>query len=245
MKILYFLFAFAVLLGSCKSSTEETTTTEEETTPVNVEIEKVGAVCISNGVPIRAEPHKGGKYISSLNLGETFLYLGENAADSNDAKRTYYKVELSDGTVAWARTYGVRIEATPAAITSNTPIYKRPDLVTKTDKSLSILEFIAVISEKEEWVEVVGASGRKSGWIKKMDITTNQEDVAVATLASKNLLNDGEVQVDKIADFLGELPYENSQFVSYLQNILDAQVEEAVVDAIEEYEEVSEDEAYD
>lgn len=243
MRIFYFLLITAIFFGACKSSTEENTS-ETEATTEQVVVEKVEAVCVSNGTPLRAEPNKEGKYLSSLNLGETFLYLGESATDSNDTRRKYYKVELSDGSVAWARTYGVKVDAKPAAITNNTPIYKRPDLVTKTDKELKVLEFIAIISEKEEWIEVVGEGSKKSGWIMKQNITTNMEDVATATLASKELLKNGEIQQDKIIEFIEASPYQSSQFIAYLQNMLDAQVEEAVLESIEEYE-TTEDAIYD
>jgi len=239
MKICYYLFIATLVLASCKTSTTEEQTTEN--TEEVQEIEKIVAVCITNGVPIRKEPNKEAKYLSSLNLGETFLYLGETAIDTNDKNREYYKVELSDGNVAWARSYGIKIDATPAAIISETPIYKRPDLVTKTNKLYKPIEFIAVISEKEEWVEVVGSGNKRSGWILKRNITTSKEDVATATLANKDLLKNGDIVMDKIPDFLEQLPYPNSQFAALLQNMLDDQVEDAVMQSIENYEEAEEE----
>ncbi len=241
MKFNYYLLAAALFLVSCKNNTGETTSSTEE---VKTAVESVIAVCISNGVPVRAEASKGAKYISSLNLGETLVYLGDSKKDSTDGDKEYYHVELSDGTIAWARSYGVLIDGNPAAIITETPIYKRPDLVTKTNKNFYPLEFIAVVGEKEDWIEVIGAGKTKKGWIQASAITLQQEDVATATLASKDLLIDGKIVSEKIDVFLENLPYKNTQFIAYLQGLLNVEVEDAIVNAIEEYEEV-ENKIYD
>ncbi|HBH49512.1 MAG TPA: hypothetical protein DDX98_12770 [Bacteroidales bacterium] len=239
MKTIYFLLGTALLISACKSSTSEGSQSDESNE--QAEVIRAEAVCISNGVPVREEPFRKAAYITSLNLGETLFYLGQSIVDTNDNRYEFYQVELSDGKVAWARTYGILIDAKPAAIVSGTPIYKRPDLVTKTDKEFIPVEFIAVVAEKEEWVEVIGNGKKKKGWIKKEKITLQQEDVATATLASKQLITDGEMNVEYIPDFLEELPYENTQFALYLQSILDQQVGAAVEEVIEEYEMLEEE----
>lgn len=235
MKYLNYLFVIILTLISCKGKDNNSVADNREAEKGN--IAKVLAVSVYDGVPIRQEPSKDGKYLSSLNLGETMFYLGEEITDSVDSKRTYYKVELSDETVAWARTYGILIQAQPGAIVTETPVYKRPDLVNKTNETFYPMEYVAIVGEKDDWVEVVGARKKKSGWIKKQNITTADEDVAVATLAYKELLTEeGLVKIDEASEFLESLPYASGQFESYLQDLIDEHVGLAVEEAIENME---------
>lgn len=232
-QVLKITVAFAIMLFACNGNK----TGSDVDKDVNTEVKKVNAVSIYTSVPVRAEPKKDGKYLTSLNLGETMVYLGETVADSTNKTKEFHKVELSDGTIAWARTYGVVLNAEPAAIVTETPIYKRPDLVNKTDKTLYPMEFVVIVDLKGDWVEVKGAKNKKSGWIKKQYLTTKKEEVAVATMAFKSVLDDnGQVIKEKVLDFMDELPYQNTVFTDYLQEIKDTQVEAAVQDAIEEYE---------
>jgi hypothetical protein len=236
MKIIRLFILMALILSGCKGKETEQTT-EEGKEPVSTPAEKVLAVSVFESVPVRAEPKKKGKYLTSLNLGETMKYLGETVADSNEPKRQFYKVELSDGTVAWARTYGVIVDATPAAIISETPIYKRPDLVNKTSMTFHPLEFVVIVGEKEDWVEVNGVNKKKKGWIKKQYLKTKDEDVAVSTLAYRSILSiDGGLKPENVTKFLDELPYKNTAFDGYLQSIADEQVNQAVEESIENYE---------
>ena len=231
MKLTNYALMLAVIFSACKG--KETSTAENTTTKV----EKVPAICISNGVPVREEPSKDGKWLTSLNLGESMVYLGEEYKDSTGNNKDFYKVELSDGSQVWARTYGILLNAKGATILSETPIYKRPDLVNKTDKNFNPLEFVAIIGEKDDWVEVVGSNKRKSGWIKVQYTSTNPEDVAVATLAFKSLLDkDGVIIDDKLAAFVDDLPYENTRFNGYLNNLLDEKVGGEVEESITNYE---------
>jgi hypothetical protein len=237
MRILLSLPVIAFLICSCRSRQGDTPAADENA------LERIQAVCISTGTPLREEPRKEGKWISSMILGETLSYLGETVADSANPQQEYYRVELSDGTLAWARAYGILINAAPAAILAETPIYKRPDLVTKTEKSFRILEFVAIITEKDDWVEVVGAEKRKSGWILKSNLTTGAEDVAVATLAQKDLLDkEGNMIQENLAGFIESLPSANSQLARFLQDQMTTQVESAIEESIQEYEGMDEGE---
>ncbi len=239
MKLLRNLLFPVLLLAACKSGTNESSATGE-----NAE-QRIKAVCISTGTPLKEEPKKEGKWISSMVLGETLTYLNESAIDSANPQHEYYHVELSDGKIAWARSYGIALNAYPAAIINQTPIYKRPDLVTKTDKSFNIAEFVAVVNEKEQWVEVIGAEKRKSGWIKNESISTDNEDIAVATLAQKDLLDkEGKIIMDKLSTFLESLPGGNSSLARYLQDQMSNQVEGAIEKSIEEYEATSDEGEY-
>ena len=232
MKLIKYLIGASILLTACgqgkKPASEENTAEPAE---------KVKAVCINTTDAVQEKPEKDAKYLSSLMLGEVMDYLGETVSDTAERVREYYHVELSDGSQVWARTYGVLLNAYPAAVMHTTPIYKRPELVTKTDKTFNALEFVAVTNEKDEWVEVTGKDHHKSGWIKKDDISTQTEDVAVSTLAEKEILGkDGDVKMDKVSSFLETLPYKDSRLVDYLQAKLTEDVGDSVQDSIQSYE---------
>lgn len=224
----------SIMVLACKSDTKKPGAESTDTDHT----EKIIAVCIRNGVPIREKPNIEGKWVSSMNLGETALYLGETVVDSANKAREYYKLELSDGTVQWARSYGIILNAKPAAVVVETPVYKRPELVTKTDKSFKQVEFLVIINEKGEWVEVVGADKKKKGWIKKEVLSTDLEDVAIATLAYKEIFDsNGNMMLDKLPGFLEDLPYPDAGLAGQLKQLMVDQVESAIEESIMEYEE--------
>jgi hypothetical protein len=245
MKNLAFALVALFMLFSC--GTPSSSSSEEKASEKKQEeaIEKVTAVSVYDGVPVRLEPSKDGKWHSSLSIGEKLMYLGETVVDTADAKkREYYKVELSDGTVAWAQTYGIVINAYPAAIVETTPVYKRPDLVTQTDKKLTILDFIAVVNEKEEWAEVVGAKKKNSGWINKRNISEADADVAVASMVFKTpeiyAVYDGHatLEVELVDELLQKIPYESSVLMTYLKSYLEEPTDDSeIVDDDSYYEE--------
>jgi hypothetical protein len=229
---------------SCKSDGTRSDSTAKDTASEPAPVVK--AVCISNGVAIRAEPKKDGKWISSMMLGEVCNYLGETIADSTDKNQEFYKVELSDGAIVWARSYGLLLDAKPAAIIDQTPVYTRPDLVTKTDKSFGTAEFVVIVGEKDNWIEVVGAEKRKKGWINMDAVSTQSEEVAVATLVHKNLMDkSGNIQTEKISGFLEQLPYKETMLAGYLEDLLNESVETAIEESIYDYEELPAEESGD
>jgi hypothetical protein len=230
MKYTGFLALLPLLLFGCKGN-QSTETTENET-------ELKSAVCIYDGVPVRAEPGKDGKWLTSLNLGESLIYLDKEYKDTEGKGQDFYKVELSDGSQVWARSYGIALNAKAGAILNETPIYKRPDLVNKTDKVFNPLEFVAVVGQKDDWwIEVIGANKKKSGWIKIQFVSSDPEDVAVATLAHKSLLDkEGKIITENLQSFIDGLPYQNTHFNGYLNSLLDKKVSEEVEESIINYE---------
>lgn len=197
----------------------------------------VTAVCIHNGLPIREEPRKDSKWISSMSLGETAIYKSEFVIDSADKIREYYHLELSDGSTHWVQSYGILLEGKPAAVLKETPLYKRPELVTKTNKSFNPAEFLVIINEKDEWVEVVGAEKRKNGWINRDVLSTKNEDIAIATLAHREILNkDGSIQSEKLSDFLESIPFREASLTFYLNQRLEEYVSTAIEESIRNYE---------
>jgi len=228
-KINYLFLIFAALLISCSGNTEV-----KEKTKVSRNFEKQQTVCIWDGVPVREEPTKDGKWVSKISLGESLFFLGEESIDSTDNDREYIKVELSDGKIAWARSYGLIINGKIAAVKEGVPVYERPDLLTLTKKEFKEMNILAIEEVKEDWIKVIGQERKIKGWIKKEVVTENKEDVAVAILASKQLMKDGEIVPEKIEEFLENLPYKNSVFNEYIK----AQIveEEVVVEETQEAE---------
>lgn len=240
MKFIKYLLLLAIVFTSCKGKEGQDGGQSNETSQVTV-VEKSDAVCIA-AVSIRKDPFRTkDNYITALSIGEKIIYLGKTEYDS--VKGTdYHMIELSDGKTGWAQNWGILIDAKPAAIIGKTPIYKRPDLVTKSNENLAVMDFVAIVGEKGEWVEVVSADRKKKGWIPSKRVITTMEDVATATLALKSLYDkNGNFLIDNVQAFLDELPYEGTQFRGYLQDMLDEQAEdaeEAIIESIQTYEEV-------
>ena len=236
-KINYLLLFFTALLISCSGNTEV-----KEKTKVSRNFEKQQTVCIWDGVPVREEPSKDGKWLSKISLGESLFFLGETVLDTTDNDREYIKVELSDGEIAWARSYGLVINGSVAAVKEKVPVYERPDLLTLTKKEFKEMDILAIEEVKEDWIKVIGQEKKINGWIKKSVVTENKEDVAVAILASKQLMKNGEIDPEKIEEFLENLPYKNSFFNQYIKSQI---IEEEVVveEPVEEIEmeEISEE----
>ena len=214
-KINYLLLLFSLFLISCAGFTDKENDKKQQT------------VSIYDGVPVKETPSKEGAWVSKLNLGETLYFLGEEVVDSSDNNREYFKVELSDGKIAWAMSYGLIVNAKVAAIKENVPVYERPDLVTLTKNVFNTMDIVAIEEVKDSWIKVVGENKKIKGWINQGVVTENKEDVAVAILASKQLRNKNkDLNLDEIEGFIKDLPYKNSVFINYLKDqIKDSQIE--------------------
>jgi hypothetical protein len=238
-KINYLILIILALVYSCGGSSENKTKQESEV----VASEKKQTVCIWNGVPVRETPSKDGKWVSSISLGETVTFLGKVAIDSLDKNREYLYVELSDGKVAWANSYGLIVDGKIAVLKEDAPIYKRPDLLTITEESFDKMDVLAIEETKDEWIKVIGEKKKLLGWIKNNTVTESKEDIAFSIMVSKELKGkDGSFIIDKIEEFIEKTPYVNSIFISYLNELLaESKVFEelAVEEVIEENDSVS------
>lgn len=184
----------------------------------------ISIVCIWDGILVRESPSKNSKQLSSLSLGETVIYLDTSYIDITYKKREYFKISLSDGKQGWVPSYGVLKNAFAAVLKTNASLFKRPDPLTITDIRLSPMEFIAITTKINDWVEVTGEQKRKVGWIKKDAITTNKEDIAMAILINKKLaLKDGLSSGDKLKALLTEAPYPKSIFMENIRQQLYAE----------------------
>lgn len=182
---------------------------------------RIPAVCIWDGAGLRAEPNQNGKWLSSLCLGETMTWLGPAKIDTSSKKPIeYIMVELSDSTIGWASSYLIVTNATLGALKVDSPVYKRPDAVTKTNDTFSMMDMVAVTQEQDDWVQVIGEKRKKKGWIRKAVITTSKPDVTFAILANKEFQKeDGRSRREKIQAILENTPYKDSYFARQIDRI--------------------------
>ncbi|MFL5730370.1 MAG: hypothetical protein ACJ75J_12860, partial [Cytophagaceae bacterium] len=124
-------------------------------------------------------------------LGESVVFLKESVEETTDKKRTFHKVRLSDGKEGWVQGEFIVPNATGAAITETTSIYSRPELTTASKNSFEPFDIIAVISEKDGWIEVIGkrraGTWIDKGYIKHKGYSQSDKDIAVAVCVSRAL----------------------------------------------------------
>jgi|3_EtaG_2_1085321.scaffolds.fasta_scaffold42220_2 uncharacterized protein YgiM (DUF1202 family) len=225
MKNFYSLLSYAILafgLLSC-SGNENKETTEKVSTKEEAP-KMVDAVSIWDGISVREEPSADGKWISSISLGEKVLMTGKTAVDSSEKNREYVEIKLGDDKQGWVVSDFVE-EGTAVAAVREAQIYKRPDLLTKTDKSFKSMDVLALIDTRDEWVEVKGKSQTEkwfwSGWVKRTDLSDNEVDVAVAVYGQKALeIEDEEERSEAIQEILENESFTSSQFMVDLKNEL-------------------------
>lgn len=203
------LLGAGVIFSSCKSSSNETANNNSadssaakanNTTSVPVEAK---AICIWDKASLIDKPEiKNGKWMSAISLGESVTYLEESVEETTDKKRTFHKVRLSDGKEGWVQGEFVVPNATAAAITETTSLYSRPDLSTVSKNSFEPFDIIAVISEKDGWIEVIGkrraGTWIDKGYIKHKGYSQSEKDIAVAIYVSR-ALSKPKVE-DKVAE---------------------------------------------
>jgi hypothetical protein len=183
--------------------------------------DQVSAVCIWDGASLRAEPSSSGKWLSSIALGETVIWLGESAVDSSDKNREYKKIRLSDGKEGWASRWVIVPDARPAISLQTSAIYRRPDLLTITDKSFDPMEMFAVVKEDSVWLDVIGAERKNKGWIKRGAVSFDKVDITVALLFKKAKdLIDIETRKERLKAIVNNPEFSNSIFLEDVQEEL-------------------------
>jgi hypothetical protein len=214
---------FAAMLISCggnkpaETSKSDTTAIDAVQKATPAELNLAGdVVCIWEGVPVYEEPNKKSKWMASIALGETVKYLDETQTDAADNNKEYYKVELYDGKKGWSPSYGLIRDAKLGAVIGELAIvYKRPQLAAISDKKLPFMEIVAVGKSEGDFVEVFGAKKAVSGWVKKGDITTQDNDVTTAVLAMKMIPADakGEALESKLKELMAAAPKDSPFYV--------------------------------
>ena len=210
------LVTLAVVMVACQKgknpeSTQKSKKIEEKT--------EMPAVCIWDKGSVRQEASKNGKWISSMALGEKVVWTGEVFTDSTDDNRSYYHVRLSDGTEGWVSEYVVAIHAVPGILIKKAQIFRRPDLITVTEKVFEKMSFVAILEEKDDWIQVTGEENKKKGWIRTAAISTKDEDITVGLLVAKAKEDKDPVKYqEKLNEIMNNPLFANSVFVEQLKN---------------------------
>lgn len=249
MKNYYYVLCFAILaIGLLSCSGTENKEKEEQSTVQEETLKKVDAVSIWDGISVREEPTSDGKWISSISLGEKVLMTGKTAVDSSEDNREYVEIKLGDDKQGWVVSDFVE-EGTAVTAIREAQIFKRPDLLTKSDKSFSAMDVLVLMETKDEWVEVKGKSQGEtwfwSGWVKRTDLSDNEVDIAVAVYAQKAMeIEDEEKRSEAIQEILENESFTSSQFMVDLKNELNelsSEDEELMTEPTEEKDSVEMD----
>ena len=203
----------------------QTESSEETVTAVSDDNEIVG-VSVWDRISTRSKPVRNSPSNTLMSLGESFIYLDSTAIDSSYNNTRFLKARLSDTSIVWVYDFASVLNAKPAVITNEVPLYMRPDLLTISDKKINTMEIVAVIEEWDNWIKVVGEKKEKVGWIKKEFITENGIDLAFSLLAKRKLEEkDTEQKIKALEDLLENNPYPNTVFTAELRKIIDREKE--------------------
>ena len=174
------------------------------------------SICLFDGLGVRATAAKGGKFVASLSLGETVRWTGDRDKDENG--KDYLKVTLSDGHEGWASAAGLVTGAKVGAVKDDTVLYKRPDPLTATAQKVLCMSIVAVIQEKDGWVQLVGEGRRTLGWVNTAVVAFEREEVTTAILATKKLRQkDGLDRAAKVEAIARLAPNPASPFIQRLR----------------------------
>lgn len=204
-----------------------------------MEVGGLSAICIMDNSLLREEPVLESELITTLFLGDEFIFTGEI---ETDMFTEYYKIELYDGTAGWLEKEAVLFHAKHAAVISQTTIHRELDAHDESQVILYPAEYVAIVKEDGDWVKVISADRKKGGWIQRQSISTAEEDIFIATLAYADLLNEeGVIKTGRLPAFIHSLPDKNAPLAVYLQEKLEEEVVDAIASSIFEYETVEED----
>lgn len=247
------IVVIAFITISCGGNTAQEQSTEKEVPVDSTQItqektpSEVSAVSVWDKVSVRATPSDDGKWLTSLSLGESLTYLGEEKTDGKD--HTYLKVKLNDGTEGWSRTEFVIPEAKAAVFTEETNIYDRPDLLTRSDDKFSAMDIVAVKNTDDDWIEIVGKpTGEKwlkSGWVKKSNVSYEDVDIAMAKFAKPVIEGESADKAEQLQEILNNQDLTASTFTSDVKEALDEiklnemETNDASTDVIEDRENVA------
>jgi len=223
----YLTYLFVAIISVACSNQNKTGDTQEEATEAQSEEpqemkEEVPAVCVWDNISVRETASSKSKWLTSISLGERIVFMGDEALDSTDNDRLYYKIRLADDTEGWAIADFIIPESSAGAFIVDADVYKRPDLLTKDDKSFSQMDIVAVKSTQDDWLEVVGRrSGSKwieNGWVKNNTLSQKDVDIAVAKFAAKALnVEDVEEKAEAIQEILDNSDLSGSSFHDLLK----------------------------
>lgn len=188
---------------------------------------RITGVSVWDRIAARSEANRSSPRASLLSLGESFLYLDSVAIDSAHDNTRFLKVRLSDSSQVWVYDFASVLDAKPAAITSEVPLYMRPDLLTISDTKLRVMEIVAVVEEWGDWIKIINEKKEHTGWIKKEFLTYNTIDLAFALLVRRILeVEDPEQRIEAMEELLENNPYPNTPFVPDLRVMVEQEKEQ-------------------
>lgn len=218
--IFYLCIILLPIINACDSSTPKESVQSVSDDP------RIIGVSIWDRISTRGEPRRAASSTTLLSLGESFLYLDTFAIDSSYNNTKFLKARLSDSSIVWVYGFATVLNAQPAVITKEVPLYMRPDLLTITDKRINAMEIVAVIEEWDNWIKVVNEKKERVGWIEEDFITYHTIDLAFALIAKRKFEEeDPEKRIENLEDLLENNPYPNSIFIPELIERLDREKE--------------------
>lgn len=185
----------------------------------------VVAVCIWDNISVRSLPDADARWITALSLGESVRSTQIVEVDSANDNREYVRVLLKDGTEGWALHDFVVPESEPAVFLSDTDIYQRPDLLTRTDKQFSKFDIVAIVEQQDDWVRVKGrrseAKWLSDGWIKIGNLSKDEKDIAAAKFILDAIDEESpEKQVEALQKIAGSAELETSLFIPMIDDLI-------------------------
>lgn len=187
-----------------KGEVEERAETEGSTA-----LEGASAICLWKELSLRQEAGAEGKWMTTILLGEKMDYTGESETLTEKEKEiTYHQMVLGDGTKGWVRSEFVALDALRGAFVESSKIYKRPDILTGTDTEFDEMDFVAILSERDDWYEIKSKRPTDkwfvSGYVKKEKVSIKDVDVAFSILYQKAINQSDETKKEEALKALSE-----------------------------------------
>lgn len=192
----------------------------------STESPEIVGVSVWDRISTRSQPLRSSPRTTLMSLGESFVYLDTFAIDSSESNTKFLMARLSDSTVVWVYDFACVLDAKPAVIIHEVPLYMRPDLLTITAERMNAMDIVAVVEEWDDWIKVVNEKKEKRGWIKRESLSYTTLDLAFALLFKRTLEEeDPELKVKRLEDLLENNPYPNTVFIEALKLRLDQERE--------------------
>jgi hypothetical protein len=213
------IFFFLQIMACTNSTPKIPARTSSENHPIT-------GVSVWDRISTRSEPRRNSASTTLLSLGESFTYLDTFAIDSSYNNTKFLKARLSDSTVVWVYGFASVLNAKPAVITGEVPLYLRPDLLTITSIKMNAMEIVAVVEEWDHWIKVVSEKKEKTGWIKREYASYTTIDIAFGLLVRRNLEEeDPDQRINNLEELLSNNPYPSTILIAELRNRLERERE--------------------
>lgn len=226
MKKIFLCLIVAYGFFCCGSPSDKASSTDATSSDGSTSSEALYTICIWDKASVKETPEEKGKWLTSINLGEKVTSLDESQVDDASAKkREYIKIKLMDGKEGWVQKDFFVINAKAAALTSETDLYSRPDLLAKSNKTFKRMDVVAVSEEKDDWLKITGKRKEGTwideGYIKVKNVSYSDQDVAFAVFYKKALaITDPKKQIEELTKLVNNSDLSASQFVGDVQDML-------------------------